>query len=63
MFVQVKDYFAVLFCLEQKSPFLKKRLKSATVKLDIYCQRMNKSGDFLPLHSFRNAFTPHKRLQ
>jgi len=24
MFVQVKDYFAVLFCLEQKSPFLKK---------------------------------------
>lgn len=47
MFVQVKDYFAVLFRLEQKSPFLKKHLKSDTVKLDIYCQGMNKSGVLL----------------
>ena len=41
MFVQVKDYFAVLFALSKKS-FLGKYLKSDTVKLNIYCQRMNK---------------------
>ncbi|GEM_PF-3623487 len=44
MFVQVKDYFAVLFRLGQKSPFLNKYLKSDTLKRDIYRQSMNRIG-------------------
>ena len=60
MFVQVKDYFAVLICPEQKSPFLKKHLKSDTVKLDIYCQGMNKCGVlFMHFSYFQEIPNPH----